>query len=83
MLNVTATTWKTPQWNRARWTGESPLDFGYLENGMNADDPFQISGTPVIVGTRLISLDIVLGQEASASRLSYTRAGLVAIFSPS
>lgn len=38
---------------------------------MNADDPFQISGAPVIVGTGLISLDIVLGPDASASPQLY------------
>jgi sugar/nucleoside kinase (ribokinase family) len=33
---------------------------------MNVDDPFRISGRPAIVGTGLISLDIVLGPDESA-----------------
>lgn len=38
---------------------------------MNAEDPFLLSGKPLIVGTGLISLDIVLGQVASASPQLY------------
>ncbi|MEO8350634.1 MAG: carbohydrate kinase family protein [Chthoniobacteraceae bacterium] len=38
---------------------------------MNADDPFRISGKPVIVGTGLIALDIVLGAEKTSTPQLY------------
>ncbi len=50
---------------------ENQSDFGCRENGMNVDDPFEVSGKPTIVGTGLISLDLVLGSHGSRSPRPY------------